>query len=294
MTILTTHAIKRGSKISGLVLSLLLVAACSSTPVSPEGSAQVRNKLTALQNDSNLASQIRAELREAEEAVQIAEQPLPEDEAALGEHRVYIAENKVAIAEAKATARFAEVQRALLSEEREAARLQARTQEANQARLEAERARSDADAAQQSRAQAETLAAQQAAEYQRQIDALEAEPTDRGLVLTLGDVLFATGSAEIRGGASTNLNRLVSFLQQYPERKVQIEGHTDNVGSSQINQVLSRQRAESVRNYLIQQGIASNRITAMGLSMNQPIASNDTAEGRQQNRRVEIIIDEPS
>lgn len=294
MTISTTHTMKRGSKISGLVLSLLLVASCSSTPVSPEGSAQVRNKLTALQNDSNLASQIRAELREAEEAVQIAEQPLPEDEVELGEHRVYIAENKVAIAEAKATTRFAEVQRALLSEEREAARLQARTQEANQARLDAERARSDADAAQQSRAQAEILAAQQAAEYQRQIDALEAEPTDRGLVLTLGDVLFATGSAEIRGGANTNLNKLVSFLQQYPERNVQIEGHTDNVGSSQINQVLSRQRAESVRNHLIQQGIASNRITAMGLSMNQPIASNDTAEGRQQNRRVEIIIDDPS
>ncbi|HET8904648.1 MAG TPA: hypothetical protein VFN16_11690, partial [Saccharospirillum sp.] len=136
----------------------------------------------------------------------------------LGEHRVYIANNKVAIARATATTRFAEMQRTLLSEEREAARLQARTLEANQARLDAEHARSEANAAELSKTQAATLAAQQAAEYQRQIDALEAKPTDRGLVLTLGDVLFATGSADLQGGASSNLNRLVSFLKQYPER----------------------------------------------------------------------------
>lgn len=294
MTNSTTHAIKRGSQVSAIALSLLLVASCSSTPVSPEGSSQVRNELTALQNDSNLASQARVEIREAEEAVRLAEEPLSEDEAELAEHRIYIAENKIAIARAKATARFAEIQRAQLSEEREAARLQARTQEANQARRDAEQARSEANAAQLSETQAATLAAQQAAEYQRQIEALEAKPTDRGLVLTLGDVLFATGSAELQGGASGNLNKLVSFLKQYPERNVQIEGHTDNVGSAEINQRLSRQRAESVQQYLTQQGIASNRITARGLSMNQPVATNDTAAGRQQNRRVEIIIDDPS
>lgn len=294
MTISTTHAIKRGSQISGIVLSLLLVASCASSPVSPQGSAQARNDLTALQNDANLASQARVEIGEAEEAVSVAEEPLSEDDAALGEHRVFIANNKVAIAREKATTRFAEMERALLSEEREAARLQARTQEANQARLDAERARSEANAAELSKTQAATLAAQQAAEYQRQIDALEAKPTDRGLVLTLGDVLFATGSADLQGGASNNLNRLVSFLEQYPERKVQIEGHTDNVGSEALNRQLSRQRAESVSNYLTQQGIASHRISAMGLSMGSPIASNDTAAGRQQNRRVEIIINEPS
>lgn len=294
MNALTTHSLKRGSQLSAMALSLLLVASCASSPVSPEGSTQVRNKLTALQNDGNLASQILVELREAEEAVQIAEEPISEDETALGEHRVYIADNKVAIARAKATTRFAEIQRAMLSEEREAARLEARTMEADRARQDADRARSDAQAANQASARAATLAAQQAAEYQRQIDALEAKPTDRGLVLTLGDVLFATGSAELQGGASGNLNKLVGFLKQYPERNVQIEGHTDNVGSSSLNQALSRQRAESVMSYLTQQGIAARRISAMGLSMNQPVASNDTASGRQQNRRVEIIIDDPS
>ncbi len=172
MTNSTTHAIKRGSQVTTIVISLLLVASCSSTPVSPEGAEQVRNELTALQNDSNLASQARVEIREAEEAVSMAEEPLPEDETELAEHRIYIAENKVAIARAKATARFAEIQRAQLSEECEAARLQARTQEANQARREAEQARSEANAAQLQTTQAATLAAQQAAEYQRQIEAL--------------------------------------------------------------------------------------------------------------------------
>lgn len=290
----TTQMLKRGAQISGVVFSLLLVASCASSPVSPEGSTQVRAKLTALQNDGNLAAQVPVEIREAEEAVRMAEEPISEDETALGEHRVYIADNKVAIAQAKATTRFAEMQRTLLSEEREAARLKARTMEADRARQGADQARRNAEAADLANTRAATLAAQQAAEYQRQIEALEARPTDRGLVLTLGDVLFATGSAELEGSASGNLNKLVSFLKQYPERNVQIEGHTDNVGSSSLNLALSRQRAESVMTYLTQQGIAARRISAMGLSMNQPIASNDNASGRQQNRRVEIIIGDPS
>lgn len=290
----TMSILKRGFQFSGLLLSLLVLASCASSPDSPEGTSQARNELNMLKNDPNLSGQARSEIREAEEAVRIAEQPLSEDEAELGEHRVYIADRKVAIAKAKARARYAAVEREQLNEEREAARLESRTREANLARQDANRARSAANAAQQSRDQAVTLSAQQAAEYQRQIDALKAKPTDRGLVLTLGDVLFSTGSAKLQSGANNNLNKLVSFLNQYPERDVQIEGHTDNVGSSQINQRLSRQRAESVQNYLTQQGIASKRIKAKGLSMSQPIASNNTAAGRQQNRRVEIIIDDPA
>ncbi|MFY0663938.1 MAG: OmpA family protein [Natronospirillum sp.] len=152
---------------------------------------------------------------------------------------------------------------------------------------DAAKARSDAEAAQQS-------SSQQAAEYQRQIDALEARPTDRGLVLTLGDVLFATGSAELQGGTDNNLYRLVTFLKQYPERNVQVEGHTDNVGSEQLNQQLSKQRADSVQKFLTEQGVDSQRIKTSGLSMDKPVSSNDTAAGRQQNRRVEIIIDDPA
>lgn len=287
MNVSNTNVLKRGVQIGGMALSLVILAACASSPVGPEGSAQARTKLTTLQNDPNLADQARNEIREAEEAVRIAEQPVDNDEAALGEHRVYMADRKIAIAEAKATTRYAEVQRAQLTEEREEARLEARTREADRARQDAAKARSDAEAAQQS-------SSQQAAEYQRQIDALEARPTDRGLVLTLGDVLFATGSAELQSAADNNLNRLVLFLKQYPERNVQIEGHTDNVGSEQLNQRLSQQRADSVQKFLTTQGIHSQRIETSGLSMGKPISSNDSAAGRQQNRRVEIIIDDPA
>lgn len=262
MTIFIVHAIKRGAQVIGVLLSLLVLASCTSAPVAPEGSTQVRSELSALQNDPNLSKHAYPEIQEAEEAVRIAEEPLPEGEMQLGEHRVFIADRKVAIAEAKATARYAEAERAQLNEEQ----------------------------AQQTA----TLAAQQAAEYQRQIEALEAETTDRGLVLTLGDILFSTGSAELQDGANNKLDRLVNFLEEYPERDVQIEGHTDNVGGEELNQQLSQERAESVSNYLTEQGIASNRVSTVGLSMSQPIASNDTAAGRQQNRRVEIIIDEPS
>jgi outer membrane protein OmpA-like peptidoglycan-associated protein len=290
----TTQHVMRCTAFITLVFSSLLLASCAMAPESPQGAAQARSKLTALQNDPRLAGQAPVEIREAEAAVRIAEQPLGEDDAEVGTHRVYIADRKVSIAVAKATTRYAEAQRAQLAEERDEARLQARTREVRQARDDAERARRAADAAQSSEAQRAAVAARQAAEYQRQIDALQAEVTDRGVVVTLGDVLFATGSAELQGGASSNLNKLVSFLNEYPERRVQIEGHTDNVGSAAYNQGLSQRRAESVKNYLVRQGIASQRISTSGLGMGQPVANNDTVTGRQQNRRVEIIIDNPS
>lgn len=283
----TTRHVKRGTAFIALAFSSLVIVSCASSPQPPQGAAQVRSNLTALQNDPKLAGQAPVEIREAEAAVRIAEQPLDRDEADVGNHRVYIADRKVSIAVAKATTRYAEEQRAQLAEERDEARLQARTREVREARDDAERARRAADAAQSSEAQ-------RSAEYQRQIDALQAEVTDRGVVVTLGDVLFATGSAELQSGDNSNLNKLVGFLNEYPERRVQIEGHTDNVGSAAYNQGLSQRRADSVKNYLVRQGIASQRISTSGVGMDRPVANNDTATGRQQNRRVEIIIDNPS
>ncbi len=285
-----THRVKRGTQLTGMALSLLVVASCATAPT-PQGAVQVRDKLTTLQNDAKLAPQARQEIREAEEAVVIAEKP--ENDEALSKHRIYMADRKLSIAQAKATTRYAEVQRDQLSEEREQARLLSRTREVSRAREEANTARDATDAAQKLSAEAATTAALQTAELQREIEALQAKPTDRGLVLTLGDVLFASGSAELQSGANSNLNRLVGFLNQYPERNVQIEGHTDNVGSSEYNQGLSQRRADSVRNYLARQGIDSQRLSASGIGMDRPVANNETAAGRQQNRRVEIIIDNP-
>ncbi|HSN70302.1 MAG TPA: OmpA family protein, partial [Steroidobacteraceae bacterium] len=162
------------------------------------------------------------------------------------------------------------------------ARLDARTREAD-------RARDARDVARVAAAEA----AQQVDELQQQIDAIDAEVTDRGLVLTLGDVLFATDRADLKTGATTSLDRLVGFLVEYPNRSVEIEGHTDSVGSEDYNQGLSQRRADSVRTYLTQQGIGAQRVSASGKGESQPIANNDFASGRQQNRRVEIIIANP-
>jgi outer membrane protein OmpA-like peptidoglycan-associated protein len=133
--------------------------------------------------------------------------------------------------------------------------------------------------------------AKAAEEMQRQIDELEAEATERGLVLTLGDVLFASGSADLQGGSNRNLEKLVDFLSTYPDRDVLIEGHTDNVGSASFNQTLSLQRAESVHRYLTDHGVQGQRLTVSGLGLERPVADNTSAMGRQQNRRVEVIIE---
>lgn len=274
----------RNGKALGAAAALSLVlAGCASAPLPPTGAAEARTKLTRLQADPNLAQRAPAALKDAEAAVNTAEQPVSKSEAALGAHRVYIADRKVEIAMARASTRYAEDQRAKIASDRDKARLDARTQEADAAKIDASAARSDADAA-----------AQKAKDLQLQIDALQAEATDRGLVLTLGDVLFATGKSDVKVGATSNLNKLVTFLNKYPDRTVQIEGYTDNVGSEDSNQGLSQRRAESVKAYLVQQGIAGSRLTAVGMGESQPVASNDTQSGRQQNRRVVAVIDNPA
>jgi len=269
---------------SALLLSSLLLTACTSTPEAPSGAADARNKLDTLQSNPEMVRHARVELREAEESVRLAEQPLNAKQAELGQHRVYMADRMVDIAEAKAATRKAEADRALLGEQRDASRLASRTREVD-------RAQADAQSARRSQADATALSARQTEELQRQISDLQAEATERGLVLTLGDVLFATGSSDLQDGSNRNLEKLVSFLNEYPERGVQIEGHTDNVGSAAFNQTLSLQRAESVRSYLTERGVQNRRIAVSGIGLERPIADNGTATGRQQNRRVEVIIE---
>jgi len=267
-----------------LILSSVLLAACATAPVAPSGAADARSKLDAMQSNPEVVRHARVELREAEESVRLAEQPLSSKQAELGQHRVYMADRMVDIAEAKADTRKAESDRELLGEQRAAARLASRTREVD-------RAQANAQSARRTQAEATALSARETEALQRQIGDLQAEATERGLVLTLGDVLFATGSAEIQGGSNRNLEKLVSFLNEYPERGVQIEGHTDNVGSAAFNQALSLQRAESVRRYLTERGVQNRRLAVSGIGLEQPIADNGTATGRQQNRRVEVIIE---
>jgi outer membrane protein OmpA-like peptidoglycan-associated protein len=294
--------------IAAAIAAVLLVG-CATAPVKPDGAAEARAMLTQLQSDPNLAGRAPIAMQEADAAVRIAEQP--EADQQLAAYRVYIADRKVETARAEAETRFAEDQRAGLSAQRDKAQLDARTREADIAnshvamaradaadsKAQADAARMAAEASQANAAQADAAsqaaalsAQQQADELQRQIATLQARQTDRGLVVTLGDVLFASGRADLKDGADRNLNKLVSFLNKYPDRSVRIEGYTDSVGTEDFNLGLSQRRADSVKSYLVNQGIGSERLTTAGKGEADPVAGNDSASGRQQNRRVEVVI----
>lgn len=266
------------------VIATTLVAACSSMMKSPEGSAAVRAKLTQLQSDPQLSSRAPVAIKTAEEAVRVAEVPRKDKE--LAKHLVYMADRKVDIANGLAQTRWEEDQQEVLSDERADERLESRTREADMARSDAEMARSDAEAA---RSQVD-MARQQTADMAKQLAELNAKETERGLVITLGDVLFDTGKSNLKGNATTHLAKLSAFLNQYQDRTVIIEGHTDSVGSEDSNAALSQRRADAVKSYLLGQGVAAARVNTYGKGEGSPIATNDSAAGRQLNRRVEVII----
>jgi outer membrane protein OmpA-like peptidoglycan-associated protein len=281
-----------------VAIAATLAVGCASVPKKPLGSEQVRAKLTALQSDSALANKAPVAIKDAEMAVREAE--ISQKDLPLAAHRVYIADRKVDTARALAETRSAEEARAALTEAGEKARLDSRTREADLAKNEALVARAEsaeqkaAAASARTDADAALLAAnasqQQAAELQRQIELLQAKPTDRGLVLTLGDTLFATGKSELKSGATVNLDRIMNFMTEYPKRTAAIEGFTDSMGSDEMNQSLSERRADSVKRYLVGRGVSAERLTSAGRGESSPVADNDSAEGRQQNRRVEIVI----
>jgi outer membrane protein OmpA-like peptidoglycan-associated protein len=299
------HTRYRGPTLIAVGISLVL-GACAGAPQKSAGAAEARARLTALQTDANLASHAPLAIKDAEAAVVAAETRQSDEEQTV--HLIYLADRKVDTARALAEAGFSEDQRANLGEQREKLRLEARTREADVARAEVATARADAveqkrqtemlrSGAEVARVQAAADAAAasiaaegEASELQRQIDELQARPTDRGLVLTLGDVLFTTGKADLNPSGTASLERLASFLNRYPDRSVAIEGHTDSNGEDDYNLALSQRRADSVKDYLTGHGIGSMRLAASGMGESRPLADNDSATGRRLNRRVEVII----
>lgn len=261
------NAIYADFNLNGLVLALgissLTLAGCASTPAKPDALPQVRAELTQLQTDPQLASLAPVAINDAEKALRAAEEP--REEAELDQHLLIVAQSKVATARALAEAQLAEQERKNLTEQRDKARLAARTQEAE-------------------------LAKQRVSQLQQQLSELQAKPTDRGLVITLGDVLFDTGKSVLKASAAGHLARLSTFLQQNTSKTVLIEGHTDSQGSESYNLDLSARRADAVKAFLIRQAIDPSRLTSTGLGESLPVADNATASGRQQNRRVEVII----
>jgi outer membrane protein OmpA-like peptidoglycan-associated protein len=276
-----------------------LLSACVSAPVESDKARSLRAELTQLQSDPQLGNRAPLAMEQANVAVTAAEKPQPDP--VLATHLEFMADRKISIARAEAESKLAIDQRKGLAEQREAMRLQSRTQEADTANRRADMAQGRADMAQanaddqQRQAEAARIAAADAKraadDLQRQLDDMQAKVTDRGLVLTLGDVLFASGTAELNSGGTNNLGKLAAFLNKYPDRTAIIEGHTDNIGGEDYNLGLSQRRADSVKSYLVNQGIGSGRLSASGKGKGSPVADNSSATGRQQNRRVEVIIE---
>lgn len=183
-------------------------------------------------------------------------------------------------------ARTEETQRAQSQSVESAAQAQAALAEAEQARLLAQARGREASLARQ-----EADLASAAAESLRvQLDSLTSRRDARGEVMTLSGDVFAPGQATLRAEARANLARVVAFVQGAPEVTVRIEGHTDSRGSANLNQALSQRRADAVRAALIEEGVDGERLTAVGMGADQPVADNATDEGRSRNRRVDVIV----
>jgi OmpA-OmpF porin, OOP family len=270
--------------VGALALVLLLGASglgCAHDPPAALLTARAAYQQAAL--DPEIREQAAVPLHEAKQALDRADSAFERDaETDEVEHLSYLAERRVEIARELARRSAAEAEAERLGEARSEVLVDARTREAGLARQQAAQAQQQA-----------LLAEQEKKELAAELEELRAKETERGLVLTLGDVFFDVDRAELAPGALHHLTRLADFLRANPERSIVIEGHTDSTGSAGYNLDLSQRRAESVASFLARQGIEADRIATRGYGLAHPIASNATVAGRQQNRRVEIVILEP-
>ncbi len=247
--------------------------------------------------------------REAQARTQDAMAATSDATAARAQANSAMDEASVAKSEASASAMDAGIART----DADVARTQANAAkgEADEARLDAEMSEIDADIAktqaitsqnEANMAKNETNAALAAADdatrrnedLMLQLAGLQAKQTARGVQLTLGDVLFSTGQADLKAGSAAKLDQLVAALSSTPDRRIVIEGFTDSVGSNAMNQVLSQNRANTVSGYLTSHGVPASNITASGKGETLPVAGNENSAGRQLNRRVEVTIENPS
>lgn len=241
------------------------------------------------QTDPNVASLAGEELERARAALERAEATFEEEGRSERErvaHEAYLAERYAELAMSEAEG--AQLEREIEDAEGERAQvlLAARTEEARRAEQQAEQARRQVQQTEEARRSAEAEARELAA----RIEQIEAQQTERGLVLTLDDVLFDFDRASINPGGESAIGELARFLSQNENRNILIEGYTDSTGPEAYNRDLSERRAQAVRDALVDEGIASRRIQTRGLGESDPIATNSTVAGRQLNRRVEVVI----
>lgn len=269
---------------------------------------QARLTFDDAQRDPDVQKNAPLELQKAKAELDKAEKLLKEGaETPEVEHFAYLAKQRTAIARETTSVKLSEQAVEAAAAERNAILLKARTKEADLSaqlaaaqqkeatiadeRADAARLHAGAMTAAADKSRAETLAAEeQTRRLEVQIAELQATKSERGLVVTLGDILFDTNKSELRSGARYTIDKLAAFLAEYPTRNIQIEGFTDSTGAVEYNRRLAERRADAVQSVLAARGIDSRRITIRGYGVEFPVASNQTAEGRQRNRRVEVII----
>jgi outer membrane protein OmpA-like peptidoglycan-associated protein len=257
--------------LTGITLALSVVG-CATMPPDYPALDTARSAVQSAEADPNVSKYAALDLQTAKTELQEADAAaMKHDETGIVQP-AYMATQTAHLAQLKASAKAEDARVAEGQTERDRIQLAARTNEVASATL------------------ARDQAAQRAAALQSEVDALKAKPTDRGLVLTLGDVLFDTGRAELNPGATRNLDQLVQFLTAHPERRVEIDGYTDSVGTDSFNLDLSQRRADTVKSVLVSQGIDPARIVTRGYGKEYSVASNAESSGRQLNRRVEVVI----
>ncbi|WP_049723143.1 OmpA family protein [Gilvimarinus polysaccharolyticus] len=290
-------------------LAAILATGCATTADSPdERLVRLRAELDNVTTIDQANRYAPIKLREAEESLDKLEALLRADaEPNAVSHQVYLVDRKIDIAAEMARMKASDEIVEQADAKRKNLIIAARTSEAQKASMRAQqmdqRAKDSAAQAKESaerarlaeeRAQAAEAYAQQMAtranKLENDLQNISTEQTERGLVLTLGNILFEVDKATIKSGSERTLQRVADFLNEYPKRKVLIEGFTDNTGADSYNQDLSERRAASVKDTLVQGGVDESRVRTRGYGEAHAVANNDSQAGRLQNRRVEIII----
>ena len=275
--------------------ALLGLAGCETAPENNATLDEARAAVQAAESDPNVSKYAPSELDRARKLLTNAEGSAKQKGAndKVAANYAYLATQMARIAEQRAHEQVAVARIKAGETDRQKILLTARESEANQAVAQARSAQSQAEAARNEAQTAQAQMAQAQAESQRlsaQLQDLQAKQTERGIVLTLDDVLFDTARAQLKPGAQRSIDQIAAFLSEHPERRVQVEGFTDSQGTNDYNLELSQSRADAVAMAIIQRGVDAQRVRALGYGEEFPVASNANAGSRQLNRRVEIIV----
>ena len=320
MEIFSNHSCLTRRSIFWVFAVVFLINGCAATgPVNNQALERAKNAYETAMKTPGVESNAPVALYDAKSALEKAEKAIKDTKEM--EHLAYLAEKKVQVAVLIAERKMAESEISKLSMSKDKILLKAREQESEAARAlaeqkareaeqraleaelakkesqvmmqEAEKSRLEAEKSRQEAEEARRLAEEALAQKQQiesELAELQAKQTDRGAVITLGNILFEVNKSTLLAGGFLAIDKLANFLNKYPSRNLLIEGHTDSRGSDLYNLGLSKQRANSVMNALMERGIDGNRIITKGYGEQYPVASNETDAGRQQNRRVEVII----